>query len=487
MKKARRIFAVLMALTFLLTGAASPVGETDVSSNDPNTLITYDYNGGKDRATNESSSFYRPGKTGNILLSDPYNVSCGENSVFLGWKKETEFDDPAATLYVDKIMHRNFFYNIKENETVAFKALWGSKTTIPVYPGEGFAFSDKDGSKSEKIDIDCIINNPYGVEFTSVLPGQALYSRSLYEGKSEYWLCNPYMDYSRKYILDGFVSRLTGKTYSLNDSYIPAEGDSLEAVWVRACRIYINYNGGENIRTNIAQEHTADVVKQDRYYYTYYNNPSRRNTIESRDDRYIVKPGYKFAGWKNSFDGRIYRQGEVFIPTANTIFNAIWEKCDGEEDRGPYSALRTVRYEPGGGYFRDDSSGRLLSADDDYYRAFFWNLRCRSDGYSESDSEAYIFNKPIKVGFFVGDTVNAFDYVNRHPYDRLRFASSAEYEEHLNSVLTCDSPFLVFRKGYRFLGWSLKDDPSGRIYKPGELYDPKGQDVTFVAQWEKTG
>ena len=491
MKKTYKSFAALMTLSLLMTGPAVLADETgsadagsfNNSSSGP--LITYNFNGGQDTLTLGTADYFRPGRSGSVVLYDPYNVSCGNGSVFLGWKKESEYDNPAAKLYVDKIKHNNYIYDIKDNETVSFKALWGKKVSVPVYAGEGFAFMDAEGNKCEKIDLDCVTNSPYGVDFTSSLPGQAIYSNSQYEGKSEYWLLNPYMDFSRRYILDGFVSSLTGQTYSLNDSYFPAEGDSLEAVWVKACRIYINYNGGENIRLNMAQEHTADVVKEDKTYYTYFNNPSRKNTLESRDDKYIVKPGYRFTGWKNSYDGKIYSQNDTFVPNRNTIFTAIWEKCDGDEDRGPYSALRTVRYEANGGSFRDESSGRLLSAEDHRYRAYFWNLRCRADGYTEYDTEDYVFNKTIKVGFFNGDTTNASDYVMRHPYDRLRFATSAEYDNYINDVLTSNCPFLVYRSGYKFMGWDLKGDNSEHLYQNGETFDPHGKDVTFVAQWEK--
>lgn len=491
MKKPRKRFAAaVMIISLLLTGHAvlaagiTPT-ETDLADCSSGPLIIYDYNGGVDSRNGATSDQFKPAQYGDVLLSDPYYVSCGEDSVFLGWKRESEFYNPGAKLYVDKIKHDNYFYDLGPTETVTFKALWGQKFKVPVYAGENFAFRDAEGNRQEQIEFECLTDNPYGLEFTSALPGQATYSTSLYEGKSEYWLCNPYMDYSRNYILDGFVSNLTGKKFNLNDSYYAVEGDSLTAVWVKSCRIYINFNGGENIRSNISHETTADVVKEGKYYYAYYNNPSRRNTLESRSDRYIVKPGCNFVGWKNSYDGRIYIQGETFIPNGNTIFNAVWEWCDGPEDHGPYTALRTVRYDANGGRFRDASEGRLLSADDHRYRAFFWNLRCRADGYSETDNEPYIFKKKIKVGFFTGDTTNAYDYISRHPYDRLRFATSNEYDNYINKILTCDIPFLVHRSGYRFVGWYLKGDSGNRLYQQGELYDPMGKDVTFVAQWEK--
>ena len=43
------------------------------------------------------------------------------------------------------------------------------------------------------------------------------------------------------------------------------------------------------------------------------------------------------------------------------------------------------------------------------------------------------------------------------------------------------------KKGCKFLGWNTKEDGSGKIYQPGDLYDVNqdGGNVTLYAQWEK--
>ena len=481
-------------LAVLLTAAAMMIfAGTGVSaSSAPKDTITvnYDLNGGKDKTTGAGSYTKEYKKDGNgVDLLYPMNIENGD-LVFLGWKNADYFDKSYAVLYCESGVYSSFTYRnghcgyVKDGTT--FKALWGKKIKLTFKSGSEHKFKSLEVQDEyvDTLEVGWFKELPYEFRFSIMTPYSSLiYNGDSYMTDSEFWQTNNYYSSDDKaYALTAFKSTKTGKVYDLTDyDFDPSGEETFEAVWTKTVAIDEDYNGGEFLLYGNRKEPATDYVPAGRNYYVYYNNPKIHFDFVARDDIEIIKPGYKLTGWKSSADGKVYKQNDKYVPTKDTLFTAVWEKCgEGEDEGAKLYGLTTVRYDANGGEFTDGFKGRLLSNEEKSMRAFYGNLMI-----SEYKKATDTLNTPAKdvkypVGYFVGDSKLFYEH-----YDEEKYKSPEDYKAKVTDKLPMKEAFEVRKDGFVLEGWTLKGDTSGKVYKNGDIFELPDQDVTFVAKWKE--
>lgn len=138
---------------------------------------------------------------------------------------------------------------------------------------------------------------------------------------------------------------------------------------------------------------------------------------------------------------------------------------------------------------RDVEMSSQITADD----RFLWYLSYEA----EDDEQVYIVNKEsnnvleIPNGNDGDNVIIQLNEWNEASNERFKLVSSIQSnypsrEKYTDSAVYINSSEPV-KKGCKFLGWNTKEDGSGKIYQPGDLYDVNqdGGNATLYAQWEK--
>lgn len=145
----------------------------------------------------------------------------------------------------------------------------------------------------------------------------------------------------------------------------------------------------------------------------------------------------------------------------------------------------------------DDLSGKPVElwkqydANNEDNSDFLWYFKDTGDGYVN------IYNKMTNKALDItngedadgvvlqqytpnGTASQKFKLVN---YSQVYFPTREKYANN-NIYINSATPV---KKGCKFLGWNTKEDGSGKIYQPGDLYDVNqdGGNATLYAQWEK--
>lgn len=145
----------------------------------------------------------------------------------------------------------------------------------------------------------------------------------------------------------------------------------------------------------------------------------------------------------------------------------------------------------------DDLSGKPVKlwkqydANNEDNSDFLWYFKDTGDGYVN------IYNKMTNKALDItngedadgvvlqqytpnGTASQKFKLVN---YSQVYFPTREKYANN-NIYINSATPV---KKGCKFLGWNTKEDGSGKIYQPGDLYDVNqdGGNATLYAQWEK--
>ena len=145
----------------------------------------------------------------------------------------------------------------------------------------------------------------------------------------------------------------------------------------------------------------------------------------------------------------------------------------------------------------DDLSGKPVElwkqydANNEDNSDFLWYFKDTGDGYVN------IYNKMTNKALDItngedadgvvlqqytpnGTASQKFKLVN---YSQVYFPTREKYANN-NIYINSATPV---KKGCKFLGWNTKEDGSGKIYQPGDLYDVNqdGGNTTLYAQWEK--
>ena len=484
LKKLPVILAACAVMLFVGAGVSASSAPKDTIT------VNYDLNGGKDKTTGAGSYTKEYKKDGNgVDLLYPMNIENGD-LVFLGWKNADYFDKSYAALYCESGVYSSFTYRnghcgyVKDGTT--FKALWGKKIKLTFKSGSEHKFKSLEVQDEyvDTLEVDWFKELPYRFRFSIMTPYSSLiYNGDSFMTDSEFWKTNNYYSSDDKaYALTAFKSTKTGKVYQLTDyDFDPTGDETFEAVWTKTVAIDEDYNGGEFLLYGNPRETTTDYVPAGREYYVYYNNPKIHFDFVARDDIEIIKPGYKLTGWKSSADGKVYKQNDKYVPTKDTLFTAVWEKCaEGEDEGAKLYGLTTVRYDADGGEFTDSFNARLLSDEDKSMRAFYGNLMV-----SEYRTESSTNNMPVKdvklpVGYFIGDSKLFYER-----YDDTKYSSQEDYKAKVTDKLAIKDTFKVEKNGFILEGWTVKGDDSGKVYKTGDIVDLPETDITFVAKWKE--
>lgn len=145
----------------------------------------------------------------------------------------------------------------------------------------------------------------------------------------------------------------------------------------------------------------------------------------------------------------------------------------------------------------DDLSGKPVElwkqydANNEDNSDFLWYFKDTGDGYVNiynkmTDKVLDITNGEDADGVVLqqytpnGTASQKFKLVN---YSQVYFPTREKYANN-NIYINSATPV---KKGCKFLGWNTKEDGSGKIYQPGDLYDVNqdGGNATLYAQWEK--
>ncbi len=251
----------------------------------------------------------------------------------------------------------------------------------------------------------------------------------------------------------------SGKIYKHGETYKVTGDVTFVAVWGETKGVYYDMNGGDIIYEPGYYDSgfLSETVAVGEEHKIYEFDPEKYN------DGLPVKPGYSFKGWVDKDTNEFYKPGDVITISSSLILRADWERSDKRDDRASkiFNDAPLVIYDAGDGSFTDKIDGRLLSDDDDSFRAFY--SRRSENG--------------LKVGYFEG--------YNTESYEDLWYTNFDGY--------FISEPFeLKGREGYRFAGWKLEGDKDeGKLYKTGDSFviptdkDGNYSDVKFTAQWEE--
>ena len=251
----------------------------------------------------------------------------------------------------------------------------------------------------------------------------------------------------------------SGKIYKHGETYKVTGDVTFVAVWGETKGVYYDMNGGDIIYEPGYYDSgfLSETVAVGEEHKIYEFDPEKYN------DGLPVKPGYSFKGWVDKDTNEFYKPGDVITISSSLILRADWERSDKRDDCASkiFNDAPLVIYDAGDGSFTDKIDGRLLSDDDDSFRAFY--SRRSENG--------------LKVGYFEG--------YNTESYEDLWYTNFDGY--------FISEPFeLKGREGYRFAGWKLEGDKDeGKLYKTGDSIiiptdkDGNYSDVKFTAQWEE--
>ncbi|WP_171005001.1 InlB B-repeat-containing protein, partial [Enterococcus hulanensis] len=287
----------------------------------------------------------------------------------------------------------------------------------------------------------------------------------------------------------------SGKTYSSRNKYGMKESLVLYAQWKKVVP------NGKDVtvlyRKNADEQGSAPVDENSPYKH------GDTAIVMSNGD--MAKDGYAFVGWTNKAEsgGKVYTVGQKITLTAGMIFYPVWEE-DGSSGGDPEGEPRTITYDGNGNTggaapvdpkspYNENSSVTVLTAgklEKAGYTFEGWNTQADGKGTAykagvsfkiKEDTVLYAQWKemPIEntectiVYRNTNATGGAIPVDDKSPYLK-------------NSIVEIMDQNTLVRDGYKFIGWTNRNEIGGRIYKPGEQITIKGSMIMWPA-WEVDG
>ena len=319
---------------------------------------------------------------------------------------------------------------------------------------DNYSDNDIEGNKirlnNGSVQVQAYESKELGVGEINSIHNDILYSEGL-----DYFVCG--------WKLKGDSS---GKVYKYGESFKVTSNATFEAVWGKNLSIAYRLNGGEMVYgtnnrydTDFLSESAIEGTDYKIYEYVPYNRYFHDMVGDSDSHRYgyPVRPGYRFTGWIDKTDQKLYNPGDIITIKNSMVLEAVWERSD-ERDYNAYIVMDNrplIVYNANGGSFEDKTEGRLFENSSDDLRAFY----------------NYKDDIELKVGYFEGYSTDSYD--------------NTDYKDD-NGYKMSSSLILKDRPGYKFIGW--KPEGSDRIYQQGDTFnipnlDGYVMDCIFTAQW----
>ncbi|MBO4408310.1 MAG: leucine-rich repeat domain-containing protein [Clostridiales bacterium] len=428
--------------------------------------VKLDYNGGKEMG--KSSAEYHMADGWTLFVEAccdqtddnkryPYTSIEKDGYGIIGWREKGSTD---KTLYPIELG-----YEVKKDVTL--EAVWGKEIHFYfdsmgkpyTYPAKAPSYGYEGSGDFSKASIVTLAGLATPVSISYYYP----------ENADKEWAYG--------WTIEGDKS---GKIYYYDDKYTADSDVTFQALWGAQTTITYDGNGGIGARsvfTDLSMPGSRKITNQCVGAKTLINWYSSDIAPKGYLEDDLIKPGYRFAGWKikGSDDSKLYKAGDAYIVRKDMVLEAQWEKDDKVSYADKYE-IATIRYDANGGKFTDkDLLDAPYSDEEDSWRAFFESGMLLK--FSKKDPK-------IKAGYV--DTL----------YTKAQAEASADGTT--DSLSVC-KPFVIEREGYEFEGWTIKGDKSGKVYKTGDLADLDFtertdslggkeivlHDMTFVAQWKE--
>ncbi len=419
-----------------------------------------------------------------------YNCPDRDNKVFKGWK--VEGDD---TLYVAKNQYYRLqdgednIYNYQINQNTTFVAQWEDICVISFDLG-GYANVDQ-----KTIDTNYApLKITKGSKINKMISNPKPLSGWVFKG----WK------------IDG-----SEELYNYNSiyRYIPQKDTIFHAVYERGNEISFDLNGGQ-IGTGVNAYNQVTPWTQPKGKTVTDSSIGPKNLPEPDKDGYVLR------GWKNSNDNKVYSDSELrkYIPDDDVLFTAVWKEAYNitvTTEEGKYRWLntiirtytQTVTYKIAKGetvldfgkpeYDKELYARGIPMEQGEKYLAGF-EISGEEGLFEYDDVLKYVPSSDItitaryKKPYYITINGNGRKY-NICGEERDSFYVALKQGE---QVYISDSLPTEDKDGNRVIGYRLKGDSSGKIYKTtdnkGEMFLPEysdqmiiNSDMEFIAVWDE--
>lgn len=277
------------------------------------------------------------------------------------------------------------------------------------------------------------------------------------------------------YIFKGWSKSSDATNPDINtDKYTPSSNETLYAIWEEAIyyTISFNSNGGSGTITDIkVQAGKSFTLPQNRFTKagstiskTINFNPGKGATVTPESSEYSKTTEYTFKTWSaGSLYGTQYAPGDIFFPSKDITFYAIWNSTVSEDkvlipQPKKDSLISSYTVTLNGNYIGANNSA-LVSNKTTSYSCPYWTSR---------------YNKQYQVNSYYDFSSVAFPSITL----------TAHWEE---DIITQNPVLLpkLSRVGYDFIGWATTESATSADIDT-ENYIPT-EDIELYAVWKPKG
>lgn len=310
------------------------------------------------------------------------------------------------------------------------------------------------------------------------------------------------------YSFAGWESSRNGTIYQAGANYTPdynGGSTTMTAKWTANTHtVSYNLNGGSGTfnSTNANYDSSFKIPS---------TKPSKKKSVYAG----WVQDGYRFAGWKNSVDGKVYQPGDSITIKGNTTLTAQWVEQVAylyelvqytpnikSSAYGFATANDIINLVAGKPYMMETSGGVNQQARNDgkflsvylYLSDWSWSTSTKYDGdfgypgthFTPTKSGAFSLNGYLyPTG---GSRLGVANWYRTTIYQHLEMPTETTYGTTIwnmvdkNGTITLPNPNGT-RTGYTFTGWL--NDADNKVYQPGAKVSVTSDKTRFSAQWSK--
>ena len=301
---------------------------------------------------------------------------------------------------------------------------------------------------------------------------------------------NPTNETSEKAGTWNFTQKYDGfnvKEYYLGKNY-PSGSGSWTATSAGSSVYYENnlYIHYERLKYSLTFEDTFDGISTVKTIDDIYFEQNLAG-YEDQAPTMPSKPGYTFKGWYEDQSGTKPFNWNSTMPAANKVIYAYYQvdyyKIHLDPDGGTLIPTQSADFTLPYHEIVDRTS--LYSTTKDGYHLVGW-FDADTDyayGFPEVEKDTNLVAKWRFPGT-VNVVYNAGEHGSRPPVDEYNYAGS--------STVVVGAPPKEVESGYTFIGWTIDNDPTGKVYYPNNSFEIKtdyvsDKKVTLTANYIKTG
>ena len=200
----------------------------------------------------------------------------------------------------------------------------------------------------------------------------------------------------------------------------------------------------------------------------------------------LTRDGYEFLGYKEEGSDELLPEETVIENiTSDTTFVAVWEEIT-------YYTIYLKKTTDATGTDVDNSNkvaegGSFILPECNFVNAGYEFTGWIYEGQPMDPGDVIpniTGDIEVIAGWKLAEEPQPEQYSVTFANGKYSMAGGSYTEEEAYIIPEGSDTYYDAEEGYKFVGWTVKGDDSGKIYKPGDSYSGNS-DVVFVAQWEE--